>query len=281
MTRNKKILDMCNLKGLGLEIGPSHSPVLPKSKGYNIEILDHLDKEGLVQKYTGHNVNLESIEEVDYVWNGGSYVETINQSERFDFIIASHIIEHTTCIIRFLNDCMTLLKPNGVLSLAIPDKRFIFDFYRPLSTVNEAINCFLHDDKRHNLGILCEYFLNVVSSGSDLSWSGRSPNDLTLIHDLDYVKANISKHKDSDEYIDAHHWVFTKSSFELLVYDLICLDFLKNLTIVKSFDVEGHEFFVTIRKTDELNSGDVYVKNRRMQMLLNIELELSNVKKLY
>ena len=65
MERRDKILYQCNLNGIGLEIGPSHSPILPKAEGYNVETLDHLDRNGLKEKYALHDVDVEKIEEVN------------------------------------------------------------------------------------------------------------------------------------------------------------------------------------------------------------------------
>ena len=42
-----------NLEGLGLEIGPSYAPLVPKRDGHRVETLDHLDKAALVEKYKG------------------------------------------------------------------------------------------------------------------------------------------------------------------------------------------------------------------------------------
>ncbi len=75
MTRNEYALFHINKSGFGLEIGPSHNPIAPKSAGFNVEIIDHLSKEALLKKYTGHGVNLNNIEEVDFVWAGESYKE--------------------------------------------------------------------------------------------------------------------------------------------------------------------------------------------------------------
>jgi hypothetical protein len=35
-----------DLTGLGLEIGPSYNPLLPKSEGYRVRTADHLDATG-------------------------------------------------------------------------------------------------------------------------------------------------------------------------------------------------------------------------------------------
>lgn len=35
--------------------------------------MDHLSREGLVEKYKDHSVQLDNIEEVDFVWSGQSF----------------------------------------------------------------------------------------------------------------------------------------------------------------------------------------------------------------
>jgi len=110
-------------QALGLEIGPSHRPVAAKRNGFNVRILDHLDAPGLRAKYADHGVDVAAIEEVDYVWRGES-LEALVGGERFAWIIASHVIEHVPDFIGFLGSCERILAPGGVLSLAVPDKRY-------------------------------------------------------------------------------------------------------------------------------------------------------------
>jgi len=273
LARNEKILKLCNLKGKGLEISPSFNPVLPKSQGYDVETLDHLDKAGLIQKYTGHNVNLKNIEEPNYIWAGGSYIDAIGKRSYYDYIIASHIIEHTVDIIGFLNDCMELLRPEGVLSLAIPDKRKCFDHFRPLSSVAEAVNAFYSDGKRHSIGAVCEHFLNAVSLNGNISWSEINElHKVGFVHPHEDVKGIVSQYPHDDCYVDIHNWVFTKPSFELLFYDLVVLDFLKGMDIAKAFETNGIEFFITIRKTNNDAITHDY-STKRLNLLRLIDKE--------
>ena len=58
--------------GPGLEIGPSHSPLAPKAAGFNVEILDHAPAQDLRVKYRNAGVDIDHIEEVDFVWRGES-----------------------------------------------------------------------------------------------------------------------------------------------------------------------------------------------------------------
>ena len=126
MTRNEKLLAQVDTTKPGLEIGPSHSPVAPKSAGLTVRILDTLSQEGLIKKYQPQGIDTTRIEEVDYVWQGERYADLVGPS-RFGWIIASHVVEHTQDLVGFLRDCSEILEADGILSLAVPDKRFCFD----------------------------------------------------------------------------------------------------------------------------------------------------------
>jgi len=141
MTREEIILSHIKRDGLGLEIGAGGAPVAPKKQGFRVHVLDHCDKKALIEKYRRHEVNIENIEEVDFVWDGRSYTELIGRRHIYDWIIGSHVLEHTTDLIGFLNDCDSLLKKDGVLSLAVPDKRYCFDRFRPLSGIGARHRC--------------------------------------------------------------------------------------------------------------------------------------------
>ena len=55
--------------------------------------------------------------------------------ETFDFVIANHVLEHLTDPIRALAEWHRILKPGGLLMLALPDKRFTFDAKRKRTTL--------------------------------------------------------------------------------------------------------------------------------------------------
>ena len=100
-SRQEKVLSGLNVKGLGLEIGPNHNPVAPKREGFNVHILDHLSASDLKEKYKEHGVNLDNIEDVDFVWKGEPLTALIGKNECYDWIIASHVIEHVPDLFTF------------------------------------------------------------------------------------------------------------------------------------------------------------------------------------
>ena len=146
LSRFDKVMTLVDKNGLGLEIGPSFNPLAPKSQGFNVHILDHVSTEELRAKYQGHTTTLDNIEEVDYVWHGEPLHELIGHEQCYDWIIASHVIEHTPDLISFLAECERLLKPTGMLSLAIPDKRYCFDYFHGTTSTGEFLDAF--DQKR-------------------------------------------------------------------------------------------------------------------------------------
>ena len=241
MDRVEKALILIDHGSFGLEIGPSHNPLAPKKAGFNVEILDHATADELRQKYQEHNLNLDNIEEVDYVWRGEPLDELIGKTESYDYIIASHVIEHTTDIIGFLQQCAKLLKPTGVLSLIIPDKRYCFDYLRPISTTGDCIQAHFEKRSRHSIGVVFDYFSSVCRLNNNGAWGKDAlQGELQLIHSLDDARHYMELAKDiSAEYIDVHQWMFTPSSFKLILEDLY---------EAISFDTVGCEFYITLSK---------------------------------
>lgn len=102
---------------------------------------DHLTAKDLRAKYQAWQVDVSKLEEVDYVLNG-SGLSGIDAAQAFDLIIASHVIEHSPDLVRFLQDCSRLLKPSGVPSLAVPDKRHRFDYFQSLTSTGMVLDAY-------------------------------------------------------------------------------------------------------------------------------------------
>lgn len=163
MKREDKILKLVNKGGYGVEVGPSYNPVAPKKAGYKVHVIDQMNREQLVAFYQGHQAPVENIEHVDYVWNGKPYEELTGRSHFYDWIIASHVIEHTPDLLGFLENCDHILKADGVLSLAVSDSRYCFDHFRPLTSLASILDTHFEKRTRPSAGSVYEYYLNVVS----------------------------------------------------------------------------------------------------------------------
>lgn len=219
--RKKIFLSLFVADGLGLEIGPSFNPILSKRDGYNVEILDHLSAEELVEKYkNAPGVDVSNIEVVDYVSTGASIFDAIGIEQRFDYILASHVIEHTVDFVGFCKDCERLLKPDGVLVLAVPDKRFSFDVLRPLTSTGAVLQSHVEKRTRHTPGAIFDEVAYNVLRGGALAWSASSTAELSFFRQLQEAKAIFKATQLDSVFHDIHAWQFTPSSFRLILNDL-------------------------------------------------------------
>jgi hypothetical protein len=116
------------LCGNGIEIGALHQP-LWTPPGAAVKYVDRLDVRGLRRHYP----ELEALPlvPVDVVDDG----ETLKAfpPESRDFIIANHFLEHTQDPIGTIRRFLEVLRPRGVLYMAVPDKRWTFDRLRPVT----------------------------------------------------------------------------------------------------------------------------------------------------
>jgi len=197
----------------------------------------------LIEKYKKHNLDLSQIETVDYVWNGEKISDLI--SERFKWVIASHLIEHTPDFIGFLTECENLLEKNGVISLAVPDKRYCFDHKRELTALSGVIDAI--GNEIHTKGAVADYFVNVVMKNKEIAWSVNEKKDVfENVHS--YIDAiNAMDAVEGGEYLDIHAWVFTLETFLKIIKDLKALNFI-NLDVLDFDETDGHEFYVRLIK---------------------------------
>jgi hypothetical protein len=124
-----------------LEVSPLAAPILPQdSRTRNIDVGYKSD---LIAKYAHDpSVDKDKIVDVHYKWSGQPYKEIVN-GDRFDLIVASHVIEHTPDVVGWLNMLSEVLLETGEVKLVIPDARYCFDHFRPRSTIADVVGAFL------------------------------------------------------------------------------------------------------------------------------------------
>jgi hypothetical protein len=274
MDRVQKALHSVDLRGRGLEVGPSYNPLVTKAGGARIETVDHASQAELVTKYRALNVpqeSLDRIEPVDHLWHGGSLLDVIPERGVYDYILASHFIEHTVDLIGFLTDCQTLLADGGRLSLIVPDKRFCFDRFQPLSTLGSILDAHLAGSRFHPAGALVDHQAYACTSGGVLAWSpGWNQQMAAQFPLLQGARSAMENGQAQETYFDVHRWRFTPTSFELLIGDLRRLG-QHSFGVQESFPTEGFEFFVTLGK-DVAEPAE----HDRIAVLLEIEREIQD-----
>ena len=270
MDRNAKILTAINRQMRIIELGPSFGPVAPKRDGWNAVSVDHATRDELVEKYRNEpGVNTENIEDVDVIWREGplDLAFPSDQLGTFDACIASHVIEHIPDPIGLCKSLERLLKPNGIFSLAVPDKRFCFDFFKQVSSVGELLEAHERKAVRHSRKTRFDFEAYSVRSAGEHAWGQRPVTDVRLFLTLEEAKRGLESHQvePSSPYVDFHAWHFTPSSFALVVLELAEMGEL-NFGIDRSFPTEGFEFYVTLNRGCETLEPDV-LEARRLELL--------------
>lgn len=244
MDRVEKALAHIDRQGTGLEIGPSHSPIAPKQRGFKVRILDYLDADGLREKFKNEPVDLTNIEEVDFVWRGEPLADLVGH-DCYDWIIASNVLEHTPDLVSFLVQCEAALKPCGVLSLIIPDKRNCYDYFRPISTTGDVLDAFTERRNRSTPGCVFDNVANAVTRNGVITWIAEDKGELALLRGFEEAVEKWEHASQSEDYMDAHNWCFVPESFRLIMDDLRELE-LTTLGVVQQYPTSGFEFHVAL-----------------------------------
>lgn len=178
------------------------------------------------------------------------------------------MVEHIPDLISFLQQCEQLLKPNGVLSLVVPDKRYCFDYFQPLSTKGMLLDAYTQDRKCPSAGQVFDHFANAATANGAIAWSPdyKVGGAGALIHTVQQADAQWHQANTTDEYIDVHCWRFTPESFALILSDINRLGLL-NLGIQAQFPTSGCEFYMSLGPG---GAGQSLTNNDRLERLKNL-----------
>lgn len=220
------LLDTSN--GKGAEIGPLNIPTALKDK-CNVLYVDHLDANGLRQKYP----TVQDIVEIDRPMLNNSIKDTLINDAPFDYIIGSQVFEHVPNPIRWLHEIAAVLRIGGLLSLSLPDRRMTFDFIREETQAADIVAAYFEDATIPS--IRCVYDHHSLACFINMHWATPDsvlPED--IVSGFGAIKPKVATdahmalvHKAKDgEYLDVHAWVFTPPSFLLVMAQLAADGFL-------------------------------------------------------
>ncbi len=193
---------------VGLEIGPLDRPLIPKSR-FRVSYLDQAPKSDLAPRYTGHGVHIPALIDPDFACGSRDFVDVVGDL-RFDYCVASHVIEHVPDMIGWLWQIHAVLKDRGVLALAIPHAEKTFDAKRNLTTFAELTEAYFGKFTQPNARQIMD----------DIQGSA-------AYHGTDALEAafrgfHLANHaRKVGLYCDTHCTVFTPHSFRDI---LLCLD---------------------------------------------------------
>ncbi len=125
------------LEGNGLEIGGLNHPLgLPRRA--RARYVDRMPVSELRLQYPElAGVDLVGVDIID----DGELLSTVADCSQ-DFVIANHFLEHCQNPILAIQNLLRVVRPGGVVFLAVPDKRFTFDVERPVTPWDHLVQDF-------------------------------------------------------------------------------------------------------------------------------------------
>lgn len=257
MDRMARILRGLDKTMLGLEIAPWFAPIAPKSTGYNVRVLDVFDRPTLLARAKLDpdlvNRDMSLVEEVDFVGSATEIGAIIPEKDlgTFDYIVSSHNFEHLANPIKFLQGCAKVLKPGGLLSIVVPDRRGCFDYFRPNTQLGDWLDAYATNRDRplprqvFDLKSNLSYFQDGPRKLGAFS-VGETRSSVMLSGNLTEAYKKYYLDPLEDGYHDAHCTVMTPASLEMLLTETQYLGFV-DFTIEEVSATVGCEIFVRLR----------------------------------
>jgi SAM-dependent methyltransferase len=124
------------LKGSGIEIGALNLPLRVPARAH-VRYVDYLPAKALAEHWR-ERIGAEDPMVIPDVVDDGERLEKF-RDRSLDFVIANHFIEHTQDPLGTLASHLRVLRPGGVVFMAVPDKRKTFDVLRPVTPLEHLV----------------------------------------------------------------------------------------------------------------------------------------------
>jgi SAM-dependent methyltransferase len=210
------------LHGDGLEIGALNLP-LALPRGARVRYVDRMTVPELREQYPSWEA--WELVEPDIV-DDGEKLTTVPDASA-DFLIANHFIEHTEDPLGTLAAHLRVLRPGGVIFMAVPDARHTPDVRRALTPLEHVVR----DHAEGPAGSRAQHFAEHVRAWEEID----GPAADARARELDETDYSI------------HFHVWTPDTFtELLVHARRELGLPLEIEAVQPV---RHEFIVILRKT--------------------------------
>lgn len=247
--------DMPLPEARGLEFGPGDNPT-PLPEGVKVAYLDHALDAG---------AGLPGAAPIDHAWTGSGPLAPLVGREPYDIAIAAQVAQYVPNLLGWLRGIHGVLRAGGVLNLSLPDKRFMFDATRPVSTLAELVEADLLGLTRPSPRQLFGHASEVRAVAPAQIWAGEDPavaprlaGEAALPHAHAQAEAALA----AGTYVPCHCWVFTPEAFLDLVAGATRLGlFPFVLNRIGATEVGGFEFYVSMRRDAEEDPDAL----RRMQ----------------
>jgi SAM-dependent methyltransferase len=178
------------LNGNGLEIGALHSQ-MPLHKGMNVTYVDRMSVPDLRLQYP--ELRAKQLLDPDIIADA----EILNgiSNSTYDFLVASHVVEHMRNPLLALSNWLRVLKAGGIMYVAVPDMRLTFDRDRSLTPFSHLLLDFLKPSLERDFEHFLQFAISVdkVGTAASVSRANRLVEINYSIHFHTFVAGSVSK----------------------------------------------------------------------------------------
>ena len=271
LSENAKFSSICKENNIKF-IGPDAETI--NLMGNKSLAKDTMKKVG-VPTIPGSDGNVESYEDAKFICTNIGYPVIIKATSghTFDYVVASHMIEHAPNLLLFLSEVHNILKPGGTCVLIIPDKRFTFDINRPVSTFGSVLESFLSKATYPSISAVYDHSAMAINANGHNLWHGIVNADdsrLLASENIGWEAAH-RVHKEG-HYYDVHVNIFTPESFCSILEKAISHEIVF-FEVSKFVDTQvGQiEFMLQLKKSQ--NEANELVKSRCLASIPKFEIE--------
>jgi SAM-dependent methyltransferase len=268
--RDRILAPLGNLgAGGGLEIGALHHPIVRRPDA-NVLYVDHADTASLRAKYAG-DADVTEMVDVDVVWGDQPLADALGPRAPVDWVVASHVIEHVPNIVGWFDELAAVLRDGGIVSLAIPDKRYCFDIRRRETDPADVVGAWLAGSTRPSLGMVYEFYARIEQVDAQQAWRG-AYDGIEIEDNVDQGLEWARTAAASDDYTDIHCWAFTPASFVATLRTLFRLRLTSFAVASLAPTIPGElEFFCVLERLPRhLDAGTR--QGRQLESLAGLDL---------
>jgi SAM-dependent methyltransferase len=215
--------------------------------------LEHLSQKGIVTHYADYLSESElkkraaelpgrdpaRVPPIEYILSNG--YEQINRS--YDIVVSHHCIEHQPDLLSHLLSVSEILRPKGLYIASVPDKRFCFDHFLPVSTLIDVLAAFYEKRVKPSFRSVLEHRCFIVedyNQTSDPLWNCDAGRASRQGFDRAFQEFSNSR------YVDVHTFQFTSFTFKNIVNQLTRYGYLPPETRIKIYNGIS-EFYLALQ----------------------------------
>jgi len=248
----------------GIEICPLDRPVVRANQG-RISYADFETTERLKERYSSDpRIRIENLVTIDYVLDTEALPESVG-ARKFDYAIASHVIARVPDMIGFLNGVTQMLRPDGMICLAIPDKRYTSDYFRNTDGLADVVDCHIRKLTRPSIRQVFDHFAGATEVPLDSAWNGTLHQEhLRKRYSLTEAMTMARLAAASGQHLDCTCHVYTPESFFEVLRGCFELGLLR-VKVARYWATAPpeQEFFVILRRLNDQLDNDLRI---RMQL---------------